>query len=260
RPLVGVASGRYAAAGDAARLRDVGARWAYDWAHESRLRPGSGVEFVPMLWGADSVTDATIAQLTADRRDGAAHALLGFNEPDVAGQANMSPARAIALWPRLESTGLRLGSPAVGSPYSRSQSDRSKTWLGDFMTRARRQGRRVDFVALHFYGDYTDPATVRWIERDLRLVHARWKLPIWVTETGSIPAWKWVSRAPHARPTATRARAHLRRLARMLDRLGVVERWAWFMDRCTGDCRSSALFDARGRRTALGRELRRVER
>lgn len=260
RPLVGVASGRYADAGDARRLRAVGARWAYDWSAESRLRPGAGVEFVPMLWGAGSVTDATIARLTADRRAGRAKALLGFNEPDLGGQANMTPAQAIALWPRLEATGLRLGSPAVASPYSRSQSDPAKTWLDDFLGRAKAQGRRVDFVALHFYGDWTDPGTVRWIERDLRRVHDRWRLPVWVTETGTLPAWSWESRPPHARPTPARARAHLRRMARMLDRLGFVERWAWFMDRCAGDCRSSSLYDARGRRTALGRELRRVAR
>ncbi|WP_210494956.1 glycosyl hydrolase [Patulibacter sp. SYSU D01012] len=260
RPLVGVASGRYADAGDARRLRAVGARWTYDWSAESRLRPGAGVEFVPMLWGAGSVTDATIDRLTADRRAGRARALLGFNEPDLGGQANMTPAQAIALWPRLEATGLRLGSPAVASPYTRSQSDPAKTWLDDFLSRAKAQGRRVDFVALHFYGDWTDPTTVRSIERDLRRVHARWRLPIWVTETGTLPAWRWASRDPHARPTPSRARAHLRRMARMLGRLGFVERWTWFMDRCAGDCRASSLYDARGRRTALGRELRRVAR
>ena len=122
------------------------------------------------------------------------------------------------------------------------------------------QGRRVDFIALHFYGDPTDPGTVRWIERDIRRVHERWGLPIWVTETGSLPTWEWQGARPHARPTPARMRAHLRRTARMLDRLPYVERWAWFMDRCGGDCRASSLYDARGRRTAMGRELARVAR
>jgi hypothetical protein len=259
RPLPGVASGRYAAQGDARRLTAVGARWTYDWSAESALR-GSSLEFVPMLWGAGSVTDATIAKLTADRRAGRAKHLLGFNEPDLGAQANMSPAQAIALWPRLEATGLRLGSPAVASPYSASQSNPEKHWLDDFMQRARRQHRRVDFIALHFYGDYTDPATVGHIERDLRAVHARWKLPIWITESGTLPAWKWEGRAPHARPTAARARTHLRRMGAMLNRLPYVQRWAWFMDQCAGDCRSTTLYDGRGRRTALGREFARWAR
>lgn len=259
RPVTGVASGVYADRGDARRLSAVGARWTYDWSAESRMR-SSRVEFVPMLWGAGSVTDAAVARLTADRQAGRVRNLLGFNEPDLGDQANLSPAEAIRLWPRLESTGLRLGSPAVASVYSPSQSDRSKRWLDDFLTRAKAQGRRVDFVALHFYGDPTDPGTVRWIRRDLELVHDRWKLPIWVTETGALPTWKWQGTKPHARPTAARNRAHLRRMKHLLDGLPYVERWAWFMDRCAGDCRASALYDARGKRTAMGRQLARVAR
>jgi hypothetical protein len=259
RPLPGVASGRYAAQGDARRLTAVGARWTYDWSAESALR-GSAIEFVPMLWGAGSVTDATVAKLTADRKAGRAKNLLGFNEPDLGEQANMSPAQAIALWPRLEATGLRLGSPAVASPYTASQSNPKKHWLDDFMGQAKKQGRRVDFIALHFYGDYTDPATVGRIERDIKAVHARWKLPIWITESGTLPAWKWENRPPHAKPTAARARGHLRRMGAMLDRLPYVERWAWFMDQCAGDCRSTSLYDGGGRRTALGREFARWAR
>ncbi|MDO9409408.1 glycosyl hydrolase [Patulibacter sp.] len=259
RPQTGVASGVYADRGDARRLAAVGASWTYDWSAESPLR-SSRVEFVPMLWGAGSVTDAAIDRLSTDRRSGRARHLLGFNEPDLGGQANMSPAEAIRLWPRLEATGLRLGSPAVASIHTPSQSDRSKTWLDDFMGRATAQGRRVDFIALHFYGDPTDPGTVRWIERDIRSVRARWGLPIWVTETGSLQTWKWQGARPHARPTPARMRAHLRRTKRMLDRLPYVERWAWFMDRCAGDCSPSSLYDAGGRRTALGRQLARVAR
>jgi hypothetical protein len=259
RPQTGVASGVYADRGDARRLAAVGASWTYDWSAESALR-GSRVEFVPMLWGAGSVTDATIARLTAERRQGRVRHLLGFNEPDLGGQANMSPAEAIRLWPRLESTGLRLGSPAVASIWTRSQSDGTKTWLDDFLGRATAQGRRVDFVALHFYGDPTDPGTVDWIARDIRRVHDRWGLPIWVTETGALPTWKWQGARPHATPTPARLRAHLRRMKRTLDGLPYVERWAWFTDRCAGDCRGTSLYDARGRRTAMGRQLARVAR
>jgi hypothetical protein len=39
--------------------------------------------------------------------------ILGFNEPDLAGQANMTVGQALDLWPRLQATGRRLGSPAV---------------------------------------------------------------------------------------------------------------------------------------------------
>lgn len=257
RPLVGVASGTYADAGDARRLASVGARWSYDWSPRSRLA-GTRVGFVPMAWGAGSVTDANVAAWTAARRAGDASWLLGFNEPDLAEQANMTPDAAIALWPRLASTGLRLVSPAVASPSTRSQTTPGRTWLDDFMTKALARGLRVDAIALHFYGDWTDPATVLGMERAIRRVHARWQRPVWVTEVGTLPAWRWEGRAPRAAPTPARARAHMGRVMAMLGRLPWVTRVAWFMDRCSGACASSALFDSRGRRTALGRELRRI--
>jgi Glycosyl hydrolase catalytic core len=61
-----------------------------------------------MIWGAGSVTTATLSQV---RREG--RVLLGFNEPDLSSQSNMSVSQALALWPRLMATGMRLGSPAV---------------------------------------------------------------------------------------------------------------------------------------------------
>ena len=258
-PLVGVASGTYADAGDARRLSSVGARWAYDWSPSSRLT-GSRVEFVPMAWGAASVTAANLEAWTAARRSGAASWLLGFNEPDLAGQANLTPDAAVALWPKLESTGLRLVSPAVASPWTRSQTHPDRTWLDDFMGQADRRRLRVDAIALHFYGDWTDPETVRFIERDVRRVHARYKRPVWVTEIGTLPAWSWEGRAPRAAPTRRRAAAHLRRVMAMFGRLPYVKRVAWFMDRCDGPCASSSLFGATGRPTALGRALRAAAR
>ncbi len=69
--------------------------------------------------------------------------LLGFNEPDHPGQSNMPVAEAIRLWPHLQSTGLRLGSPGTVSPAS--------PWLDEFMARATRAHLRVDFMTMHSY-------------------------------------------------------------------------------------------------------------
>jgi hypothetical protein len=43
-----------------------------------------------------------MASLRQDRIDGEAQYLLGFNEPDNSGQANMTPQQAAGLWPSLE--------------------------------------------------------------------------------------------------------------------------------------------------------------
>ncbi|MFE9889284.1 glycosyl hydrolase [Streptomyces scopuliridis] len=47
--------------------------------------------------------------------------LLGFNEPDSADQANITPEQALDLWPQWEKTGLNLG---AGGLHRRRQARR----------------------------------------------------------------------------------------------------------------------------------------
>ena len=68
--------------------------------------------------------DVNDGALADARREG--KVLLGFNEPDMAGQADMSVAEALELWPRLQSTGLRLAArrwPTAATP-------RAAGWTG----------------------------------------------------------------------------------------------------------------------------------
>src|ERR1700722_20401478 len=59
-------------------LLKSGVSWYYTWGtnHDGIATP-AGVNFVPMIWGANSVTAATLKK---GRHFG--HYLLGFNEPD----------------------------------------------------------------------------------------------------------------------------------------------------------------------------------
>jgi hypothetical protein len=195
------------------------------------------------------VTPASIAALTADRRGSRARALLGFNEPDSRSQANMTPTQAAALWPRLEVTGLRLGSPAPAVP--------GDGWLGSFMSLARARRLRVDFIALHFYQDFTDPHAVDELRDQLVSIHRRYGKPIWITEIGALDIRAWGEHM-HATPTAPRASAYMRTLLPMLNRLPFVERYAWFTDACSAGsgCPYSALYTRAGRLTGLGRIYR----
>src|SRR5215510_7894396 len=61
-------------------LRDVGARWYYNWSAGPSAGAGTTAEFVPMIWGSGSVTPANMAKAKS-----AGTVLLGFNEPDLAG-------------------------------------------------------------------------------------------------------------------------------------------------------------------------------
>jgi hypothetical protein len=240
----GVASSRYLQS-DPSRLSRIGATWAYDWSARTPPRV-RGLQWVPMVWGAGSVTSAVLGSLRAAARSGRARDLLGFNEPDSAAQSNMSPAQAAALWPELERTGLPLGSPAPQVP--------GDGWLARFMALARRRHLRVDFIALHYYQDFTDPHAVSELRRQLLAIHAQYHKPIWITEIGAIDIRAWGERMLRA-PSRALADAYMRALFGMLDRLPFVQRYAWFTDDCWNDvpCRFGSLFTGGGRLTAAGR-------
>jgi Glycosyl hydrolase catalytic core len=161
-------------AGITSALADSGVSWMYDWAAAPNgVQAPRGVEFVPMIWGEKSV-DATT--LGTAKKNGST--LLGFNEPDLAGQSDLTVERALELWPRLQATGMRLGSPAVASG-----ADRDGGWLDRFMAGAKQKGYRVDFITVHWYGSDFDPARATAQLKDyLRATYARYHKPIWVTE------------------------------------------------------------------------------
>ena len=240
----GVASARFLSS-DPLVLERVHPAWAYDWSWQTPAAP-QGIDWVPMVWGAGSVTSTAIRTLTADRRAGRARFLLGFNEPDSGSQANMTPEQAAALWPRLESTGLRLGSPAPAVP--------DDGWLSRFMTIARTRHLRVDFIALHFYQDFTDPQAVDELRSQLISIHRRYGKPLWISEIGALDIRAWGEHM-HSAPSAALAGAYLQHLLPMLDSLGFVQRYAWFTDFCAAapGCPYSALFNRSGTPTQLGR-------
>lgn len=240
----GVASSRYLRTSPSVLTR-VGAAWAYDWSAQAPRRT-RGLDWVPMVWGSGSLTPAVLRSLTAAERRGQTRYLLGFNEPDSSSQASMSPEQAARLWPELERTGLKLGSPAPAVP--------GDGWLARFMSLTKRRRLRVDFIALHYYQDFTDPHAVDDLRRQLIGIHDRYRKPIWITEIGAIDLRAWGEPMMRA-PTFARADAYMTSLFTMLDRLPFVQRYAWFTDDCWNhsDCRYGSLFTGRGHLTAAGR-------
>jgi hypothetical protein len=153
------------------------------------------------------------AHLASVRQSGAT-TLLGFNEPDNREQADMTVAEAVALWPKMMATGLRLGSPAPTT---------DTRWLDAFMTEAKRLNLRVDFLCLHWYGDITGREPVEALRQYLQRVHDRYRLPIWLTE------FSGADFDNHKRRTTVQDNAAFARDAiAMLETLPFVERYAWF--------------------------------
>ncbi|RIV36073.1 sigma-70 family RNA polymerase sigma factor [Micromonospora radicis] len=220
-------------------LANSGASWYYTWdvAHPDVATP-KGAEFVPMIWGAGSVTPSRLRQAKQNGRY-----LLGFNEPDLAGQAEMSVEQALDLWPQLEATGLLLGSPAVAWG-----GDRPGEWLDRFMAGVKQRGHRVDFIALHWYGgDFRTANAVDQLRSYLQAVYDRYRLPIWLTEFALIDFSNGVRF-----PSQAQQAAFLTAAARMLGGLPWLHRYAWFGLPAT-DKDQTGLFRTGREATAVGR-------
>jgi RNA polymerase sigma factor (sigma-70 family) len=205
------------------------ASWYYDWS-PSRIDQLSahGPEFVPMIWGAKNADAATIA--TAKR---AGTELLTFNEPDMSAQSNMTVQQALALWPELQATGMRLGSPAVAANAATPGG-----WLDQFMAGAAAKGYRVDFITVHWYGsDFRTAPAVDQLKSYLQAIHDRYHLPIWLTEYALIDF-----SGPSKYPTPPQQAAFVTASSAMLTGLPYVERYAWFGLAASGSETGTALF------------------
>lgn len=195
-------------------LADSGASWYQNWTSSSHVKKPKDVEFVPTIWGPGSVTDEELGNAAR-----AGENLLGFNEPDMAGQANITPEQALDLWPRLEKTGLNLGAPAVAA-----DADRAGGWLDRFMKGAEQRGLRVDFIPVHWYGSDFGPGATSQLADYLKRVHDRYHKPVWLTEYALIDFSHGMPRYPGEQAQA----AFIKESVKVLDGLDFVQRYAWF--------------------------------
>ncbi|KUN16486.1 glycosyl hydrolase [Streptomyces antibioticus] len=221
-------------------LAASGASWYYTWntQHQGVTTPRSA-SFVPMIWGAASVTDEALAQARA-----AGPYLLAFNEPDFAQQSNMSVDEALQLWPKLMAAGKILGSPAVATGAATPGG-----WLDQFMAGAAEKGYRVDFITLHWYGgDFRTSQAVDQLKSYLTQVYTRYHKPIWLTEYALID-FSQGTRFPSAAQQA----AFVTASTAMLNGLPYVHRYAWFGLGADPSKPSSGLFTDATAATAAGR-------
>jgi hypothetical protein len=234
----GVSTWNFAGADQA--LADSGASWYYNWGSTPSGIAAPGVSFVPMIWGAADVTTTTLDQV---RSDGSV--LLGFNEPDMSSQSNMSVQQALSLWPKLMATGMTLGSPAVSSGAATPGG-----WLDQFMQGAKARGYRVNFITVHWYGgNFDTAAAVSELQQYLQAIYDRYHLPIWVTEfaltnySGATPTF----------PTQSQQAAFLTAAASMLAGLSFVQRYAWFALPVSTGSGTTGLFSSGAVVTPVGR-------
>jgi hypothetical protein len=232
--------GAWQAGGAGQALAASGSIWYYTWSPTpAGITAPAGVDFVPMIWGARDVTPTALAQV---QRSGPY--LLGFNEPDVTEQSDLTVEQALDLWPRLMATGLTLGSPAVATAAATPGG-----WLDRFMSGAARRGYRVDFIAVHWYGaDFVTTDAVEQLRSYLAAIHDRYHLPIWLTEFALVDfpgGWRY--------PGPDEEAAFLSAATAMLRDLPYVQRYAWFALTTWQRAPTTALFRTGTDVTVVGR-------
>jgi RNA polymerase sigma factor (sigma-70 family) len=222
-------------------LAESGASWYYTWStSQAGIVSPPGASFVPMIWGPASVTTTALDQAKSE-----SHVLLGFNEPDMSAQANMTVAQALSLWPKLMATGMELGSPAVADDAATPGG-----WLDQFMRGAAARGYRVNFITVHWYGgNFATSAAVSELKSYLQQIYDRYHLPIWVTELGLVN----YGAATPVYPTDSEQAAFVTAAASMLARLTFVQRYAWFALPVSSGDGNMGLFTSGPEATEVGR-------
>lgn len=184
------------AGGDGGQMRPM---WWYDWG--SGQNSSLDTEYVPMRhnewWDAYPNNKTNVTHV------------LGYNEPERPDQANLSVNTAIARWPELMASGLRLGAPAP--------SDGGLNWLYEFIDRCDALGYRVDFVPVHYY---LGGQTAQQFYDRLLAIYQRVRRPLWVTEFNNGANWTCCEPTPEAQKVI------IGQFIEMLDNAPFVERYS----------------------------------
>lgn len=195
---------------------NVHATWQYGWMTHPQDCPN--VENIPMIWGAQSIEQPL---------GGNSNWIMGFNEPDLSGQSNITPTLAATLWHEIEAKypDRKLVSPAP--------SQLNREWIRDFRIAYIAQygtPPRLDALAFHWYGWWADDAI--YLAEYYKALAREWNVPeIWLTEfampTQPAPDECWEGAYAIAQPEA-------QKLLVYLEQDEMVTRYAWFAARIQG--------------------------
>lgn len=202
----------------------VNGTWLYSWSADLNSTPN--IEYVPIRQNGSwpSWTEISNKQYVSH--------VLGFNEPDHTEQSNLTVAQALAQWPEMMRTGLRIGSPACTN----------NAWIYAFMDSCKAKNYRVDFVAYHAYWGGKSPSS--WYN-DLKSIHERTGRPLWIKEWNNGANWttEYWPTADHSLSPANSAKqlADLKGILTVLDTAHFIERYSIY--NWVQDCRAMILAD-----------------
>ena len=225
--------------------------WWYAW-HYNNQSSRTGAEFVPMVWGRNDIAKVKLDQVPS-YEDGSRF-LLGFNEPNIRTQSNITAAEACAIWPTVDAAAkqknLSLGSPGVNhchfEPAGHCFADPLQ-WLSDFFAcLPQASAKNVAFIHAHYYGCNAS-AVLEFVHE----LHTQFGgRPVWLTEF----ACSYHDEASNL--------AYMKELLPQLDALPASElaRYSWYAsrtDQTAGpghgrNANTTLLFPGTSARTSLG--------
>ncbi len=193
--------------------------WSYNWANTYASNQETkyqqyGIQYVPMCWN-NSYSAANISAYYA------AHAsqqnyLLGYNEPNLTDQANMTPTQAAEKWGDVvalaKNNNARLISPAMNWGTLPGYSN-GVQWLQEFFTKV--NPNDISGIAVHIYMN-----TAKGTLSDLQRYKVFGK-PLWLTE---FCAWDGTS-------TSAAQCQFMCQCINALEQDKDLERYAWFIPR-----------------------------
>lgn len=225
-------SGNYHNTENNSKIDNLNVGWYYNWGNNDPSNFDINAEYVPMIWGKNDLNTQTFNKIKQMYEDKKINYLLTFNEPDITNNdstsCNMTVDEAIAAWPSLMELGLPLSSPAPASYVEGA-------WLDQFMAKIKEKDYRVDFIAVHCYQDFSiNGIEVELKNNILEVLYRKYQLPIWITEFGCIDIQHWAN-PNYYNPKANEEAAirYTNNCVKMLESLGYVERYAWFLDNFT---------------------------
>ena len=193
--------------------------WSYNWANtyastqEAKYQQ-YGIQFVPMCWNNNYSPEAIAAYYTAHSEK--QNYLLGYNEPNLVDQANMTPTQAAEKWADVvavaKNSNARLISPAMNWGTLPGYSN-GVQWLQEFFTKV--NPNDIYGIAVHIYMNSAKAAL-----GDLQRYKVFGK-PLWLTE---FCAWDGTSSSA----------AQVQFMTQCLNALEQdpdLERYAWFIPR-----------------------------
>ncbi len=212
---------------DATHLDLLKVGWYYNWGDRTKLT--THAQFVPMVFSGRREPPPNRVPF-----------LLGFNEPDHAKQANMSPAAALEKWPALVAQSQTLIAPALAGNPLKSE------WLAAFL----KATPKVDAIAVHWYKGADSAKFIK----DLEEIHARFQKPLWVTEFA--PQTTADSAEHPTKFTQAQVNMFIAETTAFLEKTPWVERYAWHHS----GVGTSALFTKDGQLTETGKAYASVKK